>query len=246
MSGTLRVGFCAAILFGVVSMAHAQTGRPERPWSVDFGIGWDNGISGNINSSAIGTLAGETVVILKNKYEDVYGTGLHLRFGGGYMLSEESELRVTFTLQSLDADLTRMGDFGASNLYGQYDDYQSFGIDFGYRQYVPVQDAISAYGEATIGLAFIEETDVRLAAPAVNFETDVTDFYDQTAAFTFGINGGVMFRATDKVSIFTQLGIRYVSGMSEVDNLEATGLEDINDKSARWALPFTAGVRFRF
>ena len=75
MSGIIRVGFCAAILFGVASMAHAQTGRPERPWSVDFGIGWDNGISGNINSSAIGTLNDQAVVILKNKYEDVYGTG---------------------------------------------------------------------------------------------------------------------------------------------------------------------------
>jgi opacity protein-like surface antigen len=246
MSGTIRVGFCAAILFSVASMAHAQTGRPERPWSVDFGIGWDNGISGNINSSAIGTLNGQAVVILKNKYEDVYGTGLHLRFGGGYLLSEESELRVTFTFQSLDADLTRLGDLGVSNLYAQYDDYQSFGIDVGYRRYIPVQGAISAYGEGTIGLAFIEETDVRLAAPQANFEGNATDFYDQTAAFTFGVNGGLMIAATPKVSIFTQLGLRYVSGMSDVDGLESTDLDEINDKSSRWAMPFTAGVRFRF
>ena len=246
MKGTLRIAILTAIICCVASAAQAQTARPERPWSVDFGIGWDNGISGNINSSAVGTLAGETVVILKNKYEDVYGTGLHLRFGGGYMLSDEAELRVTFTFQSLDADLTRLGDFGASNLYAQYDDYQSFGIDVGYRQYVPVQDMISAYGEATIGLAFIEETDVQLVAPAAGFETDVTDFYDQTAAFTFGINAGLMFATTDKVSIFTQIGLRYVTGMSDVDNLEATGLEDINDKSSRWAMPFTAGIRVRF
>jgi hypothetical protein len=91
-------------------------------------IGFDNSISGNINSSGIGVINAQNAVILKNKYEDVYGTGLHLRFGGGYMLDENAELKVTFTFQSLDADLTRMGDLGVSNLYAQYDDYQSWGL----------------------------------------------------------------------------------------------------------------------
>ena len=84
----------------------------------------------------------QTVAILKNTYKDVYGTGLHQRFGGGYMLEENSALRVTFSLQSLDADLVPMGDLGVSNLYGQYDDYQSFGIDLGYRRNVPVEGSI--------------------------------------------------------------------------------------------------------
>ena len=51
------------------------------------------------------------------------------------MLNELSELRVTFSLQSLDSEITPMGDIGASKLYGDYADYQSFGIDFGFRQY---------------------------------------------------------------------------------------------------------------
>ena len=252
MTGILRTGVLTAILISIATVAHAQTARPERPWSVDFGIGWDNGISGNINSSAVGTLAGETVVILKNKYEDVYGTGLHLRFGGGYMLNDQQELRVTFTFQSLDADLTRLGDFGASNLYAQFDDYQSFGLDVGYRQYTQLKPSIRGYGEATIGLAFIGETDVVLSAPAVNFVADATDFYDRTAAFTFGVNVGVLFDIKQQagvfsnVGVFTQIGLRYVTGMAEVDQLIGSGLETINDSSARWAMPFTAGLRVRF
>ena len=107
-------------------------------WSVEFGLGFDNSISGNINSGAVGTINNQAVVITKNRYEDVYGTGLHLRFGGGYMLDESTEVRATFTLQSVDADLTRMGDIGASSLYGQYDDYQSFGLDVGLRRYADV------------------------------------------------------------------------------------------------------------
>ena len=223
-----------------------EPGRPENPWSVDFGIGFDNGISGNINSSAIGTLNNQTVVILRNKYEDVYGTGLHIRFGGGFMLDGDSEVRVTFTLQSLDADLVQLGDIGVSNLYGQYADYQSFGIDFGYRQYVDFKPAIRGYGEATIGLAFVDETQVVLAAPQANYQGTAGDFYDRTSAFTLGGNLGVLFRVRPQVEAFTQLGLRYVCGMADVDQFAGTGLDTINDKSARWSMPFVAGVRFRF
>jgi hypothetical protein len=48
------------------------------------------------------------------------------------------------------------------------------------------------------------------------------------------------------MGVFSQIGIRYVGGMSEVDDLQGTGLETINDKSARWTLPFLVGVRGRF
>ena len=109
-----------------------------------------------------------------------------------------------------------------------------------------MRDQFSAYGEGTIGLGFIEETDVRLAAPQANVEGNATDFYDQTAAFTFGVNGGLMVEATPSVSGFVQFGIRYVSGMSDVDAFESTDLDTINDKSSRWAIPFTVGIRFRF
>ena len=107
-------------------------------------------------------------MITKNQYEDVYGTGLHMRFGGGYMLDDLTEVRATFTLQSLDADLTRMGDIGASSLYGQYDDYQSFGLDVGLRRYADISRRFFVYGEGTIGLAFVDETDVVLVAPGAN------------------------------------------------------------------------------
>ena len=133
----IRNGFFKAAIvmaaLSVASVAHAQTG-PTSNWIVEFGIGWDNSISGNINSSAIGSLNNQTVVILKNKYEDVYGTGLNLRFGGGYMLNDETEARVMFTFQSLDADLATLGDYGASPLYGQYSDYQSLTLDVGLRR----------------------------------------------------------------------------------------------------------------
>ena len=237
-----------AILLGAASVAQAQAAAkaPQTPWSAEFAIGWDNSISGNINSSGIGVINNQSVVITKNRYEDVYGTGLNLRFGGGYMLSEVTEVRGTFTFQSLDADLTPMGEYGAARLYGQYSDYQAFSLDVGLRRYRGMSPTVQVYGEGLIGLGFVDKTDVTLVAPAANLFREANDFYDQTTAFTFGGNGGVLFNTGRRTGIFVQAGLRWVSGMSEIDDLEGTGLETINDKSARWTFPFLIGARVRF
>jgi len=244
---TVRVLAAAALLLiGAPGLARAQAPTDYR-WSVDFGLGFDNSISGNINSGAIGTLNGQAAVVTKNRYEDVFGTGLHFRIGGGYMLDEVSEVRAAFTYQSLDADLTQMGEVGLSTLYGQYDDYKSLGFEAGFRRYAPPQwPKVRLYAEGTAGIAVISEIDVLLAAPQANLVQDATDFYDRTAAFTLGLNGGALFAVTERNEMFVQLGLRYVTGLSAVDNLAGTGLQSINDSSARWTVPFVLGVRTRF
>src|SRR4029453_9395448 len=136
VAGAILVASLGAVPAGAQTAAQPATAPVDTPWSVDVGIGMDNSISGNINSSAIGRLNNQTVVVLKNSYDDVYGTGMHFRFGGGYMLNNDTEVRVTFTLQSLDADLVPLGDIGASKLYAQYPDYQTFGMGGGLRKYL--------------------------------------------------------------------------------------------------------------
>jgi len=235
------------VLSAAAAPADAQTGTGS-PWSVDFGIGWDNDIAGNINSSAIGTLNNQAVVILKNTYEEVYGTGLHLRGGVGYRLPNSStELRLALTFQSSDADyVVPMGDIGLSKLYAQYSDYQAFLVDLGARKNHDFADRFTAYGEGFIGLGFVDKIDATLVAPGANFITQANDLYDQSVAFSIGANGGVVFKQNDHLGVFLQLGLRYVTGLAEVDNLVGTGLETLNDKSARWTVPFVAGVKYGF
>ena len=95
-------------------------------------------------------------------------------------------------------------------------------------------------------MAVIDETDVILVAPAANLSGNATDFYDKTAAFTLGGNAGVLIQTGERIGVFGQVGLRWVSGMSAVDGLAGTGLETINDKSSRWTFPFIAGVRVQF
>jgi hypothetical protein len=236
----------AAAALGLASTANAQSTAADYRWSFEFGLGWDNSIKGNINSGSFGSINGQDVVILKNTYNDVYGMGLHMRFGGGFMIDDVTEVRAIFTYQSLKADLTRMGDIGSSNLYGQYDPYRSFGLDAGFRRYVDVAKDVRAYVEGTAGLGFIDETDVILVAPKANLTEDATDFYDRTAAFGFGGNLGVLWQMNPRVGLYGQLGLKWLSGMSDVDNLAGTGLETINDSSSRWTVPLVFGVRARF
>jgi len=235
-----------AVLLGNDQQAWAQA-QDEFRWVLDLGVGIDVGINGNVNSGAIGVLQGQAAAILPNPYSEVYGTGIQLRFGGGYVLDDWSELRGIFTYQSADADLVRLGDIGPSSLYGQYSDYKSLTLDFGYRRYLPLSKPdLRFYGEATIGVGFVDSINVLLAAPESGLVIDQTDFYDSTAAFTWSICAGVLFRVAEQVDLNAQLGLRHVSGLSDVDQLEGTGLDEINNDTGRLTFPIVVGARIRF
>jgi len=242
---------CCAIVVALLLVgaraANAQAQSTDSRWVFDFAIGLDNSINGNVNSGAIGVLQGQPAALLPSSYDDVYGTGIQLRFGGGYVLNEMSELRGVFTYQSADADLVRLGDVGPSSLYAQYSDYKSLGLDLGYRRYIPVQSkSFRVYAEGTIGAAFIDSINVLLAAPRSGLIFDNTDFYDQAAAFTWSVGAGVLFPIAKQIDVNAQLGLRHVSGLPEVDQLVGTGLEEINNDSGRLTFPIVVGVRFRF
>jgi Outer membrane protein beta-barrel domain len=244
---TFLSGWVVALALVGAGEARAQTQADEFRWVVDVGVGLDVSINGNVNSGAIGRLEGQATAILPNPYGEVYGTGVQLRFGGGYVLDNLSELRGVFTYQSADADLVRLGDIGPSSLYAQFSDYKSFGLDLGYRRYLPIsRPDLRVYGEATIGAAFIDEINALFAAPQANIVFDQTDFYDRTAAFTWSIGVGVLFRVAEQVDVNAQLGLRRVSGLSEVDQFVGTDLEEVNNDTARLTFPIVVGVRFRF
>lgn len=238
---------CTLVLVLLFAGASGARAQDETPWFIDLAVGVAPSINGNVNSGAIGTLDGQAAALLPNTYGDVYGTGPDMRVGGGYTLNETSELRGMFTFQTADADLVRLGDIGPSSLYGQYSDYQTVGLDLGYRMYVPLSaTTVRPYGEVTMGAAFIDAIDVELAAPQANIVFDNTDFYDQAAAVTWGVNFGALMPILDRMDLNFQMGLRYVSGLPEVDQLVGTGLDDLNADSSRLTFPIVVGVRFRF
>jgi hypothetical protein len=60
------------------------------------------------------------------------------------------------------------------------------------------------------------------------------------------VEGGVLIKVQERVDLNVNLGFRYTGGLSDIDPLVGSGLEDINDDTARWTLPFMVGVRVKF
>jgi hypothetical protein len=243
---TLVVLFSVSLL-GVLD-ARAQAQSADKPWVLDFGVGISPSVKGDVTTGVIGTYQGQTVAIVPQTYSDVYGNSIDWHFGGGYALNSDSEIHGAFIYQSTTANLVRLGDLGPSSLYGQFSDYKSWALDVGYRRYVPLSSVPGArlYAEGTIGIADVQRINVVFAAPQSGLITENGDFYDGTAAFTWGIGVGLLFPIAEQVDFNTQIGLRHVSGLSDVDQFLGTSLDAINNNSSRLSLPIIVGVRFRF
>jgi hypothetical protein len=230
----------------VPALASAQV-PTDADWSAEAAVGWDFAAGGNILSAGIGRVFDQATVIQDQSYGDVYGTGVRFGFGVGYRLDDYSEVRGEISLQSSSSKLVQIGSSGTAPLYATFDDYKTFSFDAGYRRYFAERrDRMRPYAGGTIGVAIISEIDADLAVPDLDQTLAATDFYDRTGAFAFGVNGGVLYALTDGLDVKGELGIRHIGGLSQVDGLAGTGLENTNDDSGRWTVPFTVGVRVRF
>jgi hypothetical protein len=244
--------FKASALVGVVflalfffSPAETRAQQPTTPWAAEVNLGWNPSVSGNVISSAIGVIGGQPVVLQDTSFGDVYGTGVLWRFGAGYMLNEYAEILGSLTYQSVSADAVEAGSVGGGPLFATFDDYQATTFEGGYRYYFAEQsEQIRPYASGTAGIAIINEIDAAFASSGGVLQA--TDFYDGTAAFTFSLNGGVWYGVTERFDVGGQLGLKYLSGLTDIDALEDTALDPINDESGRWTFPITVGARFRF
>jgi hypothetical protein len=235
--------------FLAATTARAQApAAADSPWSVDVSVGWDNSISGDFINGAIGTLQGLPLVLEKRTWDDVYGTGVLFNVTAGYDLKELAELRGGFTYQSTGADDTlSIGSYRGGPLTASFDNYSAWALDFGYRRYFAERtERWRPYAAGTIGFGVVRDISADFAQTGTNFSLADADFYEGNGAVTFGVNGGVLYRLSDRLSLDGRLGLRYVSGLSDVDGSAFTNLDDANDGSSRWTLPLTVGVKVRF
>jgi hypothetical protein len=233
-----------AFLFGS-TVALAQT--PLSPWRAEVSVGWDIGLSGDFLSAGIGTLNDVPVVFQSQPFDDVYGNGVLWQFAGGYMLNEFNEVRAQVTYQHVGADVVNLGTAGAFDLVATFDEYDAWSIEAGARRYfAAVRERWRPYVGGLVGVSIISEIDGVFASPQAGLARYATDLYDGTAALTLGVNGGVLYQLNERFDLNGQLGFRYNSGLSAIDALAGTGLENVNEKSSRWTMPLTFGVRVKF
>jgi hypothetical protein len=226
--------------------APAGAGTTGSPWSVEGSIGWDNSISGDFLSGAIGTFGGNAVTLNKQGWDDIYGTGVFFNATVGYALGEMSEVRGGFTWQSTGTnELATIGSIATQPLTVEFDDYKSWALDAGYRQYFAERaERLRPYVGGSIGFGQVKDIDAVFTAG--NFVGAATPFYEGNGTFVLGLNGGVIYGLTSRLFVDGRIGLRYTSGLSDVNDALFTGFDDVNNDSSRWTLPITVGLRFQF
>ena len=236
-------------MFGafVLTAGYASAQTAQSSLNAEASVGWDVNVSGAFLAAGIGTLDNKAAVINAQSFGDVYGTGVLWQFSGGYMVDEINEVRAQLSYQRAGSDIVSVVTVNGTELVATFDDYKAWTIEAGARHYFAPRSArLRPYGGATIGVSIISEIDGAFAAPQAGITRLATDFYDGTGAFSFGANGGALYGLNDRYDVFAHIGFRFNGGLSKIDSLRGTGLENINDKSSRWTMPITFGVRVNF
>jgi hypothetical protein len=225
--------------------ASAQT--EDSSWNAEVSLGWDISLTGDFLAAAIGTINDLPAIIQSQSFGTVYGNGVQFQFGGGYMVDEINEVRAQVSYQRVGADVTPLGSLAGTELVGTFDDYKAWTVEAGFRHYFAKRrERMRPYAGGTFGVAIIAEIDGAFAAQQAGVTRLATDFYDGTAALSMSFNGGVLYALSERVDVNGQIGFRYNSGLSQIDAFQGTGLEGINDKSSRWTMPISVGLRYNF
>ncbi len=236
-----------ALFASPFTVSNASAQAADLRWNVEASVGWDIGLSGDFLSAGIGTINDVPVVFQSAPFDDVFGNGVLWTVGVGYMVDDINEVRGQFSYQRVGADVFNLGTAGTSQLVATFDDYKVSSLEAGYRHYfAPGTERLRPYVSGIIAVAVIPEIDGVLAAPEAGLARYATDFYDGTAAFAIGVGGGVLYALNDRLDLNGQLAFRHTTGLSAVDGFQGTGLENTNDKSSRWTMPLTFGLRFKF
>lgn len=226
----------------LATSAHAQT---TSPWSVSFDAGVQLAATGNAHGGGTGTVQGLATSVTEKTYGDVYGPGFYWAAGVGYRVTENGEIRVQGSYTSNAADRLQVGTVGGLQLNAAFDDYQAFGMDFGYRQYYGT-GWLRPFAGANVGFTRVSGIDATLTVPAAGVTLSNVPFYDDSTVASFGLSGGAQMRLSDRVALQALVDFRWHGDLAQNEGLLGTGLETINDESRRWALPVSGGITVRF
>lgn len=230
--------FAATIL---ASPVHAQ----DKPWSVSFDLGLQTAVKGDVHGAGTGRVLTLPTVVDAKTYGDIYGAGFYWAGGLGYKVGSNGEVRVQGGYTANPAERIQVGTVAGLALFGQFDDYKAFNIDVGYRQYYGAS-ALRPYAGASVGFTRVDTINSTFTVPAANVTLSSVPMTASSTVPSFGLQGGVQMHLNNSVAFQVGADFRWQGDLAQNEGLAGTGLEFINDKTRRWALPVTAGLTLRF
>jgi hypothetical protein len=240
-----RVVGAAVVLAATVSAAAAQ-GGPDARWSVSFGAGTAPTINGVYHEGGTGTVLGLGTQVEERDWKDIYNSGFTMRIDVGYSVTPPLEVFGSFRYLRQDAEELSVGNVAGLDLRASFSDYRDWGLEGGVRWHFAPESGVNPYVAAAVGIRRVDAMPATFRVPAAGVVLPDTPFYDDSVVPTFGGDVGVQFAVAPRVRLGVEAGLRWTGGLSDLEGLAGTGLENLNDSSSRWTLPVLGTVSFRF
>jgi hypothetical protein len=232
-------------MVALVALSAVDVRAQSNPWSVSFDAGGHIALSGDVHGSGSGTVLNLPTQVQARSYKEVYGNGFYWAAGLGYRVGMRGEIRVQGSYTANPADRLQVGTVAGLPLFALFDDYQAFGMDFGYRQYVGGAKA-RPFAGVSGGFVRVNKIQSEFSVPAAAVVLPNVNMYDTSIVPSFGVGGGVQIALSERFAVQGGVEFKWQGDADDLDGLAGTGLESINDKSRRWSMPITGGVTLRF
>jgi hypothetical protein len=237
----------AALLMSPLA-AQAQDDSVKGKFSVTLRGGLETTASGDLHEGGRGTVLGLATSVDAKTFNDVYGGFGMVRFGGGvgFGLTDNLELIGNVSYARGSADVLQVGTVAGLALNAAFEDYEDLTVEGGFRLHVPTSGPLDPYVNVVAGLRRVSAIPSTFTVPAAGVTLADTPFYDDSNVAVVGGDLGLAFKLNPNVSLGAEVGLRWQGGLTDIEGLRGTGLENLNDVGQRWSVPVSAVLNFRF
>ena len=234
------------LLFVLTASAHGQTQLEIGGGMVWGSIGFQADMGGMVNSSGVGTMAGQRAEINANTWAERYDSALLFRVGGAFNLDTQSQLFGTLSWEQAEADPAVAGLIGNRPLELTFTDYQSWGFDGGYRYFFDAGLPIMPFLSFSLGFQRVQEITLTMLATGPTFAARDVPFYDASWVTQWRVGTGFIGDFNRHFGWQATLDIKYSGVLSDSAGIGTLGMERINNVANRWTMPLMGGIYVKF
>lgn len=232
------LGIAACVAF--TAPAYAQDG-----WSASFNLGSDISLTGEVHGAGTGRVMSLPTSVESRSYGDVYGQPFIWSAEIGYNPWARGEVRGRVFRSTGAAEQVQVGNVGGSPLFAQFNDFEALGVEAGYRQYL-MNGTVRPFVGGHVGFMNVDRNSGTFTVPAVGITLPNVVMTDSSTVPTFSFGAGLFVPIGSRFGVQGGVDVRWQGSLEPVEGLVGTGLEPINDDTARWSMPVTVGAVVRF
>lgn len=253
--------FLALVLPGATQTLVATGYVEPGEWRFGGGVAAEPSVGSKLHGATMttpicftGAMQSGCMNIAGQSYDDAFGTPVAVRAEAAYGLSNNDEVfgsigYVTANGRSQVVGTASLrGSTERAPLIASYSDYQSTGIEVGYRKYFDVASRAAPYVAVRGGAAVVEGLRLDLSAPAVGLTPRRAQLYERTTVPTAAIDVGFVYPVSPNFEIGAETGVRYTGAPNGANRqgLNELGVRRLNDKGERYSIPIMLRGTLKF